>query len=133
MGPDLGRLFIGAEGTLGIVTEGTHADHSSPSIDAADILAADTLEPAATLKLAPLLPSTVAVSSFPSIAAAAAAARDLVQNGVSVSCIELLDEVMVAATNAQSKGQKGRQWPVQPRYGRLYFEHPSLLSPGRDW
>lgn len=71
--------------------------------------------PAATLKLAPLLPSTVAVSSFPTIAAAAAAARDLVQNGVSLACIELLDEVMVAATNAQTKNGKGRQWPVKPR------------------
>lgn len=122
VGPDLGRLFIGAEGTLGIVTEGKQF-HKRPRNSYARVLILDSMgehnNPAATLKLAPLMPSTVAVSSFPTIAAAAAAARDLVQNGVSLACIELLDEVMVAATNAQTKNGKGRQWPVKPRYRLL--------------
>ncbi|GAA5845704.1 hypothetical protein JCM5353_005641 [Sporobolomyces roseus] len=87
VGPDLSRLIIGSEGIFGIVTE-------------------------ATLKLAPLLPSTVAVSSFPSIQAAADAARDLVQQGVSVACVELLDDVMMKAINANDR--KGRQWPEKP-------------------
>ncbi|GAA5936530.1 uncharacterized protein JCM15063_001912 [Sporobolomyces koalae] len=87
VGPDLSRLIIGSEGIFGIVTE-------------------------ATLKLAPLLPSTVAASSFPTIQAAADAARDLVQQGVSIACVELLDDVMMKAINANDA--KGRQWPEKP-------------------
>ncbi|KAI5476593.1 hypothetical protein MNV49_007480 [Pseudohyphozyma bogoriensis] len=89
-GPDVARMFIGSEGTLGIVTE-------------------------ATLKLAPVLPSRVAVSSFPTIKDAAAAVRDMVSSGVGVSCVELMDDIMIDAVNKASGGGKGgRTWDVKP-------------------
>ena len=109
VGPDLSRLIIGSEGIFGIVTEGKCSVYSVLSSRSALIT---PHRPTATLKLAPLLPTTVAVSSFPSIQAAADAARDLVQQGVSVACVELLDDVMMKAINANDR--KGRQWPEKP-------------------
>ena len=77
-GYDLTRLFVGADGTLGLITE-------------------------LTLRLA-ALPEEVAsgVCPFPSIEAACDAAIATVQAGIPAARIELLDEVQVRVCNAYS-------------------------------
>ena len=78
-GYDLTRLFVGSEGTLGVMTE-------------------------ITLKLYPL-PEAVsaAICHFPSIAAAVQTTIQIIQMGVPIARCELLDAHAIRAVNAHSK------------------------------
>lgn len=82
-GFDTTKLFIGAEGTLGIVTE-------------------------VTIRLAPVLPTTTAVVQFPDILKASEAVIDVMNQGVGIQCIELLDKVSMFAVNMHAS--PGRKW-----------------------
>ncbi|EIN11736.1 hypothetical protein PUNSTDRAFT_119000 [Punctularia strigosozonata HHB-11173 SS5] len=83
-GFDVTKLFIGAEGTLGIVTE-------------------------LTIRLAPLLPTTVAVAQFPDVRKATEAVGDILNSGVGIQCVELCDDDFMRATNIY--GSSTRKWP----------------------
>ena len=77
-GYDLTRLFIGAEGTLGIVTELTLRLHAVP----------------------PAISS--AVCAFPDIETAVDTVIRTIRSGVGVARVELLDDVMMKAINAHA-------------------------------
>lgn len=87
-GYDLTRLFIGAEGTLGVIVE-------------------------LTLRLQPRPEAVLAgVAAFPTIAAAAHAAIAAVQSGLSLQRIELLDAAMLRIVNAQAATGLPEDGPV---------------------
>ncbi|KAB5549710.1 hypothetical protein GE09DRAFT_181680 [Coniochaeta sp. 2T2.1] len=98
-GYDLTRLFIGGEGTLGLVTE-------------------------ATLKLTVLPPSTsVAVATFPSIRHAANCVAEVVGNGIPVAAVEILDENQMRFINLA--GATTRSWKESPT---LFFKFSGTPS-----
>ncbi|MCZ0736838.1 FAD-binding oxidoreductase [Phreatobacter sp. AB_2022a] len=78
-GYDMTRLFVGAEGTLGVITELTVRLHGIPPAIA------------------------VAVCAFPDLAAACNAVISSIRYGLAPARIELLDGVQVRACNAYSK------------------------------
>ena len=87
-GYDLTRMFIGSEGTLGLVTE-------------------------ATLKLT-VKPQheSVAVTTFPSVKAAAETVAQVMAKGVPLAAIELLDDVQMHCIN--ESGTTHRTWKEAP-------------------
>ena len=78
-GYDLTRLFIGSEGTFGVITELTLKLHGIPEAISS------------------------AVCPFPSVDAACQATIATIQSGIPVARIELMDELQVRACNAYSK------------------------------
>lgn len=92
-GYNLTGMFIGSEGTLGIVTE-------------------------ATLKLAPIPDETrIGIVTFPTIRDAAAAAMDVMRKPVHVQALEIMDEVQMNVINRV--GATGRVWKEEPT---LFFK-----------
>lgn len=103
-GYNLNSLFVGSEGTLGLVTE-------------------------ITLKLA-VIPQefSVAVVTFPTIRDAASAAAGVMRAGVPVAAMELMDEVQMRVVNL-SGSTRPRTWKELPT---LFFKFSGTKAGVRE-
>ncbi|KAI4104910.1 MAG: hypothetical protein L6R37_003034 [Teloschistes peruensis] len=98
-GYDLTRLFIGSEGTLGLVTEATLKVTVKPKSE------------------------SVAVASFPTVRDAAQCVAKVVGEGVPIAAIEVLDDVQMRCIN--DAGSTSRQWKEMPT---LFFKFAGTAS-----
>ena len=98
-GYDLTRMFIGSEGTLGLVTEATLKVTSKPKN------------------------SSVAVATFPTIRSAAQCVGQIVDDGVPIAAVELLDDAQMRCIN--ESGTTSRQWKEEPT---LFFKFSGTSS-----
>ncbi|MGN6065534.1 FAD-binding oxidoreductase, partial [Brevundimonas diminuta] len=78
-GYDLTRLFIGSEGTLGIITEVTVRLYPQPEAISA------------------------AICNFPDLRSAVQSVIEVIQMGIPIARVEFMDTAAVRATNAYSK------------------------------
>ena len=99
-GYDLTALFVGSEGTLGLITELTLRLHGQPEA------------------------VMTAVAAFPSVTAAVDCVIAVIQMGLSPARIEFLDADTVAACNAFS----GLSLPVAPQLLVEFHGHPEGLA-----
>ncbi|CDO69026.1 hypothetical protein BN946_scf184834.g33 [Trametes cinnabarina] len=111
-GIDMTKLFIGAEGTLGIVTEGM-ATHRGRVLCSTDF----GLE--ATLRLAPVIPTKVAMAQFPDVETAVSAVQEILNTpaGPHIQCVELLDDHMMKAI--ADAGLVSQTYPI---HDTLFFK-----------
>ncbi|OKL63036.1 hypothetical protein UA08_01931 [Talaromyces atroroseus] len=102
-GYNLTGMFVGSEGTLGIVTE-------------------------VTLKLAPIPDlMRVGVATFPTVRDAAAAAMQVIHRSVPVQAVEIMDEIQMNVINRA--GGTGRTWKEEPT---LFFKFSGTTAQVAD-
>ena len=98
-GYDLTRMFIGSEGTLGLITEATLKVTVKPKSE------------------------SVAVASFPTVRDAAECVAKVVSEGVPIAAIEVLDDVQMRCIN--ESGSTTRTWKEAPT---LFFKFTGTPS-----
>ncbi len=98
-GYDLTRMFIGSEGTLGLVTEATLKVISKPKSE------------------------SVAVASFGTIREAAECVSRVVGEGIPIAAVEILDDVQMRCIN--ESGSTSRAWKEVPT---LFFKFSGTPS-----